>query len=173
MSRLIWSAAALAATGFLVALALTGGRGGPGLAPFTPRGLMTMPLQEVREVDVATRKGHWHFVRAEDGWHATLGTTTAGFAARLDAALTFLRNSGPERMLGEDEIASIDPAQFGLDPPRLHVVVNGSGTSSFAISFGATNVLGLSHYARREGSREIALLPGFVAEEWERVGKKP
>ena len=45
--------------------------------------------------------------------------------------------------------------------------------SNFAIAFGATNVLGLSHYARREGSREIALLPGFVAEEWERVGKMP
>jgi hypothetical protein len=173
MSRLIWSAAALSAIGFLVALALTGGRGGPGLAPFTPRGLMAMPLQEVREVDVETREGHWHFVRAEDGWHATLGTTTAGFAARLDAALTLLRNSGPERMLGADEIASVDPAQFGLDPPRLRVVVNGRGASSFAISFGATNVLGLSHYARREGSREIALLPGFVAEEWEQVGKMP
>ncbi|MFB9267272.1 hypothetical protein ACFFWD_29630 [Bradyrhizobium erythrophlei] len=173
MSRLIWSAVALGATGFLVALALTGGRGGPGLAPFTPTGLMTMPLQEVREVDVETREGRWHFVRVKDGWHATVGTTTAGFAARLDAALTLLRNSGPERVLGADEIASVDPAQFGLDPPRLRVVVNGSGTSSFAISFGATNVLGLSHYARREGSREIALLPGFLAGEWEQVGKMP
>ena len=91
----------------------------------------------------------------------------------IHSALTLLRNSGPERVLSATEIAGVDPAQFGLDPPRLHVVINGSGTSYFAISFGATNVLGLSHYARREGSREIALLPGFVAEEWERVGKMP
>ena len=172
MNRLIWTAAVLGATGFLVALALTGGRG-PGLAPFTPRGLMTIPLEDVREVDVETREGRWHFVRAEDGWRATEGTTTAGFATRLDSALRLLRNSGPERVLGMTEIAGVDPAQFGLDPPRLHVVVNGSGTSRFAISFGATNVLGLSHYARREESLEIALLPGFVAEEWERVGKMP
>jgi hypothetical protein len=173
MNRLIWSFAALGATGFLVALALTGGRGGPGLAPFTTKGFMTIPLAEVREVDLETRGGRWHFVRAEDGWHATAGTTTEGFAARLDGALTLLRNSGPERVLSATEIAAVDPAQFGLDSPRLRVVVNGSGASSFAISFGATNVLGLSHYARPEGSREIALLPGFVAEEWERVGQMP
>jgi hypothetical protein len=172
MSRPVWIAAALGAIGFLVALALTGGRGGPGLAPFTPKGLMTIPLEDVREVDVETGEDRWHFVRAQDGWHATAGTA-GGFAARLDGALTLLRNSGPERVLGETEIASVDAAQFGLDPPRLRVVVNGSGTSRFAISFGATNVLGLSHYARREGSREIALLPGFVAEAWERVGKTP
>ena len=173
MTRLIWTAAALGATGFLVALALTGGRGGPGLVPFTPKGLMTIPIEDVREVDVETREGRWHFVRAEDSWRATVGMTTAGFATRLDGALTLLRNSGPERMLGADEIASVDPAQFGLDPPRLRVVVNGSNASYFAVSFGATNVLGLSHYTRREGNREIALLPGFVAEEWERVGKMP
>jgi hypothetical protein len=173
MNRFIWSAAALGATGFLVALALTGGRGGPGLAPFTPKGLMTIPLQDVREVDVESREDRWHFIRAEDGWHATAGATTAGFAVRLDGALTLLRNSGPERVLSADEVAGVEPAQFGLDPPRLRVVVNGSDASSFAISFGATNVLGLSHYARREGRREIALLPGFVAEAWERVGKLP
>ncbi|WP_143198975.1 hypothetical protein [Bradyrhizobium sp. NAS80.1] len=173
MNRLIWSAAALGAIVFLAALALTGGRGGSGLLPFVPKGLMTIQLQDVREVELETREGRWHFVRAEDGWHAAAGATTAGFAARLDGALRLLRNSGPERVLSATETAGVDPAQFGLDPPRLRVVVNGSGASSFVISFGATNVLGLSHYARREGSGEIALLPGFVAEEWERVGKMP
>jgi hypothetical protein len=173
MNRLIWSATALGATGFLVALALTGGRGGPGLAPFTPKGLMTIPLEEVRDVDLQTREGRWHFVRTEDGWHATEGTTSAGFAARIERALTLLRNSGPERVLSAGEIASVEPSQFGLDPPRLRVVVNGKEAASFAISFGATNVLGLSNYARAQASREVALLPGFVAEEWERVGKIP
>ena len=172
MSRLIWSAVALGAAGFLVALALTGGRSGSGLATFTPMGLMTMPLAEVREVDVQTGDGHWHFVRAEDGWRASVGGPAAGFATRLENALTLLHNSGPDRVLGADELANVDPAQFGLDRPRLRVVVNGSG-ASFGISFGETNVLGLSHYARRDGSREIALLPGFVAEAWERVGKLP
>ena len=169
MSRLLWGTAALAAIAFLAALALTGGRGGPGLAPFTPKGLMTMPVEDVREVDIETPEGRWHFVRTQAGWQATEGAPAAGFETRLDGALTLLRNSGPERVLAEAEV--FEPAQFGLDPPRLRVVVNGA--SRFAISFGATNVLGLSHYARREGNREIALLPGFVAEAWERVGKAP
>ncbi|MGY3610128.1 MULTISPECIES: hypothetical protein [unclassified Bradyrhizobium] len=173
MTRLIWTVAALGAASFLVALALTGGRDGSGLAPFTPKGLMTIPIEDVREVDVETREGHWHFVRAENGWHATVGRTTAGFAARLDGALTLLRNSGPARVLDADEMAGSDPAQFGLDPPRLRVVVNGSDASQFTIAFGATNAIGLSHYTRREGSHQIALLPGFVGEAWERAGKMP
>src|SRR5437879_13571437 len=44
MSRLAWAAAALGATAFLAALAITGGRGGSGLEPFTPKGLMMIPL---------------------------------------------------------------------------------------------------------------------------------
>jgi hypothetical protein len=171
MNRLLWGTAALSATAFLAALALTGGRGGPGLAPFSPKGLMTMPVEEVREVDIETPEVRWHFVRAQDGWHAKQGAPAAGFETRLDGALTLLHNSGPERVLVEAEVS--EAAQFGLDPPRLRVVVNRSGASRFAISFGATNVLGLSHYARREGDREIALLPGFVAEAWEHVGKAP
>ena len=73
MNRLAWAAAALGATAFLVALAFTGGRGGPGLAPFVPRGLMTIPVEDVREIDVAAPRGHWHFVRTQGGWRATQG----------------------------------------------------------------------------------------------------
>ena len=173
MNRLAWAAAALGATAFLLALAFSGGRGGPGLEPFKPKGLMTIPLEEVREVDVAAPHGHWHFVRSQDGWQATQGTAAAGFGARVDGALKLLRNSGPDRVLNEAEIARAGAAQFGLAPPRLRVIVSASGASVFAISFGATNPMGLSHYARPDGSPEIALLPGFVADEWERAGGAP
>jgi hypothetical protein len=33
--------------------------------------------------------------------------------------------------------------------------------------------MGLSHYARIDGSLQIVLLPAFVAEEWERTGGAP
>ncbi|MCK1546265.1 hypothetical protein IVA87_01450 [Bradyrhizobium sp. 147] len=170
MSRFAWPAAALAAIAFLAALALTGGRGGPGLAPFTPSGLLVMSTAEVREVDVAAPAGQWRFAREGEGWRVAQGNAPPGFNARLEAALTLLRNSGPERMLSEDEVASVDAAQFGLDPPKLRVVVRGAEGKTFAISFGATSLLGLSHYARIDGRREVALLPGFVAEAWEQVG---
>jgi hypothetical protein len=173
MNRLAWIAAAFAATAFLAALAFTGGRSGPGLAPFTPNGLLTLPAEAVREVDVSSGDGQWHFVHGEGGWRAERGKTTAGFEVRLEGALTLLRNSAPERILSDAELASVDVAQFGLDPPRLRVVVSGPGAKIFAISFGATNLLGLSRYARLDGKREIALLPGFVAEAWEQLGGAP
>jgi hypothetical protein len=173
MNRLAWAAAALGATAFLVTLAFTGGRGGPGLEPFVPKGLITIPIGEVREIDVAAPHGHWHFVRAQDGWRATQGIATAGFEARLDSALKLLRNSGPDRVLTEAEVAWAGAAQFGLAPPRLRITVSGPDASVFAISFGAANPMGLSHYARLDGSSQIALLPAFVAEEWERTGAAP
>jgi hypothetical protein len=173
MSRLAWAAAALGATAFLAALAFTGGRGGPGLEPFKPKGLMTIPPEDVREVDVTAPRGRWHFVRTQDGWRATVGTTTAGFEARLDSALRLLRNSGPDRILTAVEVTQAGMAQFGLAPPWLRIVVSGTGPSVFAISFGVTNAMGLSHYARLDGSPEIALLPAFVADEWERTGGTP
>jgi hypothetical protein len=173
MSRFVWTVTAFAAIAFLAALAFTGGRGGPGLAPFTPNGLLVIPAKEVREVDVATRAGQWRFARGVGGWRVTQGNAPPGFEVRLESALTLLRNSGPERILTGGEVAGVDAAQFGLDPPRLRVVVRGSAASVFAISFGATNLLGLSHYARLDGQREIALLPGFVAEAWEQVGGMP
>lgn len=174
MSRLAWAAIALGATAFLAALALTGGRGGPGLETFTPKGLMAIPVEDVRQIDLVTPRGHWHFVREHDGfWRVTQGTTAAGFGMRLDGALRLLRNSGPERVLTEAEVTQVGAAQFGLEPPRLRVVISGPDASVFAISFGATNPLGLSHYARLDGSRQIALLPGFVADEWEKAGEAP
>src|SRR5207244_12547470 len=117
MNRLAWAAAALGATAFLVTLAFTGGRGGPGLEPFVPKGLMTIPIEDVREIDVAAPRGHWHFVRTRDGWRATQGIATAGFEVRLDSALKLLRNSGPDRVLTEAEVARAGAAQFGLAPP--------------------------------------------------------
>jgi hypothetical protein len=173
MNRLAWAAAALGATAFLVILAFTGGRGGPGLEPFVAKGLMTIPIEQVREIDVAAPRGHWHFVRTQDGWRATQGIATAGFEGRLDSALKLLRNSGPDRVLTEPEVARAGAAQFGLAPPRLRITVSGSDASVFAISFGVTNPMGLSHYARLDGSSQIALLPAFVAEAWERTGAAP
>jgi len=173
MKRLAWASAALGATAFLMALAFTGGRGGPGLEPFKPKGLMKIPVEEVRQVDVLAPRGHWHFVRTQDGWRATQGAVAAGFEARLDGALKLLRNSGPDRVLTEAEVARAGAAQFGLAPPRLRVIVSGPGASVFAISFGVTNPMGLSHYARLDGSSEIALLPTFVGDEWERTGGAP
>ena len=172
MSRLVWAAAALGATGFLAALAFTGGRGGPGLEPFMPKGLMTIPVEDVREVDVIASRGHWHFVRTQAGWRATEGAAAA-VSRRASTARSSSSQLGTGSRPDRGGSARVGVAQFGLEPPRLRVIVSGPGSSVFAISFGGTNPMGLSHYARLDGSQEIALLPAFVAEEWERAGGAP
>jgi hypothetical protein len=172
MSRLAWAAVSLGATGFLAALALTGGRD-DGIEPFKPKGLMTLATEEVREVDVTGARGHFHFERTPSGWRATEGEPGAGFEIRVESALKLLHNSGPDRVMNQAELTGVDPEQFGLATPRLRLLVSGRDGSVFAISFGITNPMGLSHYARLDGSREIALLPAFLAEEWERTGATP
>jgi hypothetical protein len=69
-------------------------------------------------VDVSTRDRQWLFVRGEGGWQMRRGKAEAGFEERLEAALTLLRNSGPERILTAAEVASVDAGQFGLDRQR-------------------------------------------------------
>ena len=86
MSRLAWAAAALGATAFLAALAFTGGRGGPGLEPFKPKGLMTIPVEEVREVDVTAPRGHWHFVRTPERLARDAGNSHAAGLRRGSTA---------------------------------------------------------------------------------------
>lgn len=172
MRRRFWPVAAIVAFVFLTTLALTGGRGGPGLAPFRPGGLLTISPQDVREIAIVGAGGGRRFVRTADGWRAAQGEGAAVPASHIETALKLLHNAGPERVLSESELQESDPAQYGLEPPRLRVTVR-SASLTQSVSFGAANVLGLSHFARREGSREIALIPGYVAEEWERVGNAP
>lgn len=80
---------------------------------------------------------------------------------------------GPDRVLTEAEVTRVGVAQFGLAPPPTGIVVSGPDTSVFAISFGAANPMGLSHYARMDGSAGDRPAAGLVAEEWERTGGTP
>ena len=171
VSRYAWSAAATAAALFLVALALTGGRPGPGFAAFEPRGLMLgIPIEQVREVVVIFQQGRWRFVRSATGaWQASEGAVAAGFETRLETALKLLHNAGPERVLTGAEATAAGSAQFGLNTPDLRVVERAEGATAFAISFGGLNPLGLARYARVDDAAEVALLPAYVTDAWQQV----
>ena len=168
--------AALLAVGVLVAMVVSGHlRENKQFVRFAPAGVMPESPDEIDRIEVTTSAGRREYVRANDGWRAGPAGPFAprSLASHLNDSIKFMHVSAPVRVMERTEWSSLGLREFGLDPPRLRVVVNRSGASRFAISFGATNVLGLSHYARREGDREIALLPGFVAEAWEHVGKAP
>ena len=171
LRRYAWPALATLALVYLVTLALTGERPGPGIAPFEPQGLMRhIALDAVDAVEVTAESQQWRFERtAEGAWRVIRGQPVAGYDANLLVALKLLRNSAPERMLTQHEVAQSGAAQFALETPRLHIAVHSKSGTPFEISFGAANALGSVRYAQVKGSGEIALLPAFAAEAWERL----
>jgi hypothetical protein len=166
-----WELAATLAAAFIGFLAFQGERREPGLARFTPAGLLAgWALEQVMfvEVDIGTK--HRSFHRDPDGgWRpgAADAAVPADFAERIEQGLKLLHNSGPQRT----DLAGEQLVEFGLAPPLLTVTARATGGSSITIEFGGPNPLGLERYARIAGRSEILLMPSFVAEAWEQVAE--
>ena len=81
-----------------------------------------------------------------------------------------LRNAGPVRVMEPDELAGLDTAPFGLDPPALRVALYDEGGATLvAASFGARNPEDFLQYMRLEGDARLYLMSRFVGAEWEAV----
>jgi uncharacterized protein DUF4340 len=167
--RYAWPAAAMLAAGFIGALAFQGGRPEPGLARFEPAGVLTkLQPQQVVAVEVVVGGGHRAFRRNAIGnWRMDPAgdAVTADLAEQIETGLKLLHNSAPQRT----DLASTELAEFGLQPPHLTVAVQAVEGTEGIIEFGSANPLGLGRYARVGGSRDIMLVPSFVAHAWEAV----
>jgi hypothetical protein len=166
-----WAIAATLAAGFIGFLAFQGKRPEPGLARFTPAGLLAdWPIVQVTFVEVGSRVKHQSFRRdPEGGWRSGAADVSvpADLDERIEQGLKLLHNSGPQRSdLGSEQLA-----EFGLAPPLLTVTARTTAGSNITIEFGGTNPLGLERYARIAGRSEILLMPSFVAEPWELVAE--
>ena len=166
-----WPVAAALAAGFIEVLAFHGERREPGLARFTPAGVLAdWPIEQVTFVEVGTAAQHRSFRRRPGGvWRSdtTGAATAADLGERIEKGLTLLHNSGPQRT----DLASEQLAEFGLTQPRLTVTARMADDISTTIEFGGTNPLGLERYARIVGRNGILLLPSFVADAWEPVAE--
>ena len=165
-----WPVAAALAAGFIGVLAFQGERREPGLARFTPAGVLAdWPIEQVTFVEVGTAAQHRSFRRRPGGvWRSdtTGAATAADLGERIEKGLTLLHNSGPQRT----DLASEQLAEFGLTQPRLTVTAR-MGSVGSTIEFGDTNPLGLERYVRIVGRGGILLLPSFVADAWEPVAE--
>jgi hypothetical protein len=172
VKRRAWSVLVGLALIYIVALAFTGERPGPGLARFEPKGLMRhIPIDSVNLVEVTADTRQWRFERASDGtWRAT--PTVARLNEGLFAALTLLHNSAPERILAGRELSTSSLVEFDLEKPRLRIAVHSLSAEPFVITFGGANALGSVRYARVDGHDDVALLPAFTAEAWEHLAGK-
>jgi hypothetical protein len=173
LKRAVWVAASAAAATLLVALALHGQRPEPGLVRFEAAGVM-LHIAPARADHIEVKAGDraWRFSRTPGGAWAPATEASGGageLSANLDKGLQLLHASKPERVMTREEIQGLPAADFGLAPPRLSVSVGAGSDPVFTIHLGNANPLGLARYARIEGGDEVLLLPGFVAEPWERA----
>lgn len=162
-----WPVAATLAAGFIGLLAFHGERPEPGLARFTPAGLLAdWPVEQVTSVEISSGAYRRAFRRNPGGgWHpeAADAAITAELTERIETGLTLLHNSGPPR----SDLASAQLEEFGLAPPRLTITARLTDGTGITIEFGGANPLGLERYARVVGRAEILLMPAFVADAWE------
>lgn len=177
LMRHAWIAAAALAAGFLALLAFHGERANTSMATFQPAGFMAhVAATDVKSVEVLSGGKRWQFARGSDGRWTAPGAPSAlpaEQAARLNQALALLRNAAAERLMTPAELGAQALADFGLDAPRLSVTVRAGASTTFSAAFGNANPIGLARYARIGGQDGVALLPGYVAEAWERVVEDP
>jgi hypothetical protein len=176
LRRGAWIAAALLASGAIVAIAMHGRRPEPGLARFEPAGVMLgIRPEQVTGIEILGPGGRWWFVKTDTGgWRVSAGSPplAADPTTSLDNGLRFLHVSAPQRTLSPDEVIGLSMAEFGLAPPRYTVSVRSSGRP-FTIEFGGLNAQGLAQYARVAGEAGIVLLPRYIGQQWEAATGAP
>jgi hypothetical protein len=112
------------------------------------------------------------FVRTGDGWTSEAGKPLDEAAAKhLSMAVQFMNTSGPVRVLEPDEFKGAEAKQFGLDQPRLSIVLFEGDRPVLGAHFGGRNPDGMLEYMMVEGRRELFLLSRFVGEEWDMAAK--
>ena len=161
--------AAVVAFGFLVVMVVTGALPQQKqFVKFEAKGVMQVAPEQVNKVAIRAGERTGVFVRTADGWASEAGKPLdAGVAKHLSMAVQFMNTSGPVRVLEPSEYKGTDAKQFGLDQPRLSIVLFEGERPVLGAHFGGRNPDGMLEYVMVEGRRELYLLSRFVGEEWD------
>jgi hypothetical protein len=166
---------ALIATGFMVVMALTGKLSETRqLAKFEARGVLSVPPEQVRQVELRLGAHTATFVRTPRGGWARSGSQEAvsdELSSHLDEAVSFMHTSGPVRVMQRDEYSGTPLQEFGLDQPRCTVVLSAGGRILLEASFGAYNPQDLLQYMQLKNRDNLYLMSRFVGQAWEHLGE--
>lgn len=134
-------------------------------------GVMGLAPERITRVTVSADGRTTAFVRETNGWaRADNGAATGPrLAETLARAVKFMHTANPVRVLEPEEIADTGPAEFGLEPPKLSIMLEDADGIVLAADFGAENTDGLLQYMRVTDRAELYLMSGFVGQEWETV----
>jgi len=172
-ARNILSALAAAlATGYLVLMVVVGALPEQRqFVKFEAKGVMQIPPERIGTVALRAGQRSAVFTRTPDGgWARDNGAALdPALAKRLSLAVQFMNTAGPIRVIPADEIPGIKLADFGLEPPRLHVVLSRDAQAVIGVRFGSHNPEDTAQYLTVDGHGELILMSRFVGQEWESV----
>jgi hypothetical protein len=170
--RSLWTAAAAASVVFLIVMVVTGALPGQRqLVKFEAKGLMKLEPDLISRVEIEIPQQRAVLMRgAGGGWAANNGEAVSeDLARKISLAVQFMNTAGPIRVIAADEIPGIKLADFGLEPPRLHVVLNQDAQAVIGVRFGSHNPEDTAQYLIVDGHGELILMSRFVGQEWESV----
>ena len=138
------------------------------LVRFEPKGVLRITPERIARVEIS--RGTQHLVLRRSGdrqWSTAEGNDIGPAGSRVSMAVQVMHTAGPVREMAESELAGVDTAPFGLDPPQLAATLyDESGAPVLAVRFGARNPEGYLQYMRLDGDARLYLMSLFVGEEW-------
>jgi hypothetical protein len=169
-----WSVTlALLAVAFMVAMVLTGSlRETRQLAKFEAKGVLKVPPEHVRRVELRVGEHTVTFVRAPNkGWvqSGRQDVATGELLEHLTEAVLLMHTSGPVRVMHRDEYHGTPLQEFGLDRPRYSLALFEGERLLLDVSFGGQNPQDLLQYMQLKGSDDIYLMSRFVGQAWEHL----
>jgi hypothetical protein len=164
---------ALLAVAFIVAMVLTGSLPETRqLAKFEAKGVLKVPPEHVRRVELRVGEDAATFVRASDkAWvqSGRQGVLTGELLEHLTEAILLMHTSGPVRVMRRDEYHGTLLQEFGLDRPRYSVALFDGQRLLLEVSFGGHNPQDLLQYMQLKASDDIYLMSRFVGQAWEHL----
>jgi hypothetical protein len=141
------------------------------LVKFEARGVMKLQPEIISRVELHRAPRKTVLLRAADSrWIAEGGgALSAELSAKLSLAVQFMNTASPIRIIEADELQGTNTRDFGLDPPRLSVVLYQGTQSVIGARFGAHNPEDTAQYMILDGHRDVILMSRFVGQEWEAV----
>jgi hypothetical protein len=169
-----WSATlALLAVAFMIAMVLTGSLPETRqFAKFEAKGVLKVPPEHVRRVELRVGAHTASFVRAPDkGWvyGARQDVATGELLEHLTEAVLLMHTSEPVRVMPRDEYHGTPSQEFGLDRPRYSLALFEGERLLLEVSIGGLNPQDLLQYMQLKGSDDIYLMSRFVGQAWEHL----
>lgn len=172
--RILHSATALAAIGYLVAMVVTGALPQQRQrVQFEARGVMQVAPERVARVELIRGADRAVFLRGSGlGWtREGAGALAPPLAEKLSLAVQFMHTAGPVRVMAPTEVRGTDPGEFGLDRPALSIALHAESARALRAHFGGRNPAELLQYMAVEGRAEVFLMSRFVGQEWLEVAE--